>query len=768
MKLKINQLFLLAFFTLLTFSACQNEETEVNSPSEQEMIDPNSPLATFMTNVTANYGAYDDILDDASCFSVELPVTIMVSDITITIETEADLDQLEDIFEELEGDDDFLDFVFPITIIFNDYTEIVIENEDQLENFITECNDDDDVIECVDFVYPISFSVFNSEFNIVDTIIIENDEALYEFLDDLGEDDNALIVSLNYPVTLQYANGDTLEVNSNQELSDAIEAAEEDCDDDDECAINLQELENLLLECSLEAEFFDENGNLTDTFQLYFNASGSVSVTGDPAVVETGQWEVVEADLGYKLVIEGLETFGLANGLWLLTDCDNNDELEFTQETDNGIITMKLELECDDTDCQAQEVALNLQECEWWIGTDLLSPNYNGPLNFQEGGIVTIGSNSGNEITGTWQILLGNTGVFLILDLPGDYEVISLDWRIVECEDDRLELVFDESELVLEQGCITEPDCNQSDVSEYLMSCNIVPTVNDYTSPMTYFQFSEDNSLFTMYQGDLPHTGTWDISTDDNGVFIIINFPPFIDQYYNGQWYLQECNDDALVFSQGDDILILACDENVNGNFDCFEDREVVVCDDDNDSTEPFDLYAIYDCPDDNVVWTFHQSLTNAQASVNALVSPYNNYSNPETIYVRVELAGDPSIYEIFEVELIVESCNNNDCGEQDVDAFLTSCIWNAVNYNGSDNLMEWNFSFNSSNQIVVIYTDTDTIDATWTTSQSNDGVIVSFANVTGPNIQVITGDWLVVECEEDRLELHRGDDILVLERTCD
>ncbi len=186
MKLKINQLFLLAFFTLLTFSACQNEETEVNSPSEQEMIDPNSPLATFMTNVTANYGAYDDILDDASCFSVELPVTIMVSDITITIETEADLDQLEDIFEELEGDDDFLDFVFPITIIFNDYTEIVIENEDQLENFITECNDDDDVIECVDFVYPISFSVFNSEFNIVDTIIIENDEALYEFLDDLG------------------------------------------------------------------------------------------------------------------------------------------------------------------------------------------------------------------------------------------------------------------------------------------------------------------------------------------------------------------------------------------------------------------------------------------------------------------------------------------------------------------------------------------------------------------------------------------------------
>ncbi|MCB0398651.1 MAG: hypothetical protein KDD26_03330, partial [Winogradskyella sp.] len=71
------------------------------------------------------------------------------------------------------------------------------------------------------------------------------------------------------------------------------------------------------------------------------------------------------------------------------------------------------------------------------------------------------------------------------------------------------------------------------------------------------------------------------------------------------------------------------------------------------------------------------------------------------------------------------------------------------------------------NSQIVVIYNNESTIDATWTTSQSEDGVIVTFSNVAGPNIQVISGEWLVVECEEDRLQLHRGDDILVLERTC-
>ena len=91
--------------------------------------------------------------------------------------------------------------------------------------------------------------------NIIDTVIIESDEALYNFLEELSDDDNALVVSLNYPVTLVYANGETVEVNSNQELSDAIEAAEMDCEDNvEECDISLQELENILLECGFDAE----------------------------------------------------------------------------------------------------------------------------------------------------------------------------------------------------------------------------------------------------------------------------------------------------------------------------------------------------------------------------------------------------------------------------------------------------------------------------------------------------------------------------------
>lgn len=756
MKSRINQLFIYAFFALLTFTSCQDETIDVNNPEEQEIIQPNSQLSNFIGNVTANCGDYDNILDESSCFSIELPVTIIVGDVTIVIETLDDLEELEDLFAQYENEDDFFDFVFPFTIIFNDYTQVVIENEEQLEDFIEDCEiEDDEVIECVDFVYPISFSVFNADFNIVDTVTISNDEALYNFLEELGGDDNALIVSINYPVTLVYANGDTIEVNSNQELSDAIEAAEADCDDDnDDCDINMQGLENLLLECGFEAQFYSESGDLTNSLQFQFSESGLVTVTGDPTVVETGEWNIVETDLGYKLVIEGLETFGIANGLWLLTDCDDDSELEFTQETDNGIVTMKLELDCEgNLDCDAQQIAINLKECQWWLGTNLLSPNNNGPLNFHEGGTVTIGNNE--EAIGTWEVLLGNTGVFLILDLSGDYEVLSRDWRIVVCEDDRLELVSDNDELVLEQGCETYNEVFDCFGNFELVEC---------LGPNNEAEFNLSADTIGVIDCQYAFVATFHETQADAeaGINAIVETETYWST--SGEVYLriEAENGNFEVFT------IFLNTEECN-YFECFESFDAILeqCDDGTDGPYYFDLtVAFSNCNPNADVVTYYETLVDAETDVNAISNPetYAMLGVEAVVYTRVVI-GDQ--YQIFPIILIVENCSSS-CSEVDVDGFLVECIWNAVNYNGSDNLMNWNFDFEPNSQTVVIYNNETTIDATWTTSQSEDGVIVTFSNVAGPNIQAITGEWLVVECEENRLQLQSGDNILVLERTCE
>ena len=564
MKTKIYRLLYVAFFALFVFS-CQNEETEINNPNNQVVITADSALASFMTSVTANYGAYDDILDDSSCFSIELPVTIIVSDITITIETLDDLEELEELFEAFECEDDILDFIFPITIIFNDYTEIVIENEDQLEGWIASCeidDEDDEIIECIDFVYPISFSVFNSDFNIVDTIVIESDQALYAFIEALEDDENALIVSLNYPVTLLYANGETIQVNSNEELGNAIEAADDDCyndDEEDQCDLELEDIEAYLLECAFDVEIENDEDDLIDSLQFNFTQSGELVVSGDATVVDIGAWDFLETNLGIKLVIEGLQTFTTANGLWLLEDCDNDYELEFVQESENGLRYMSLEFNCE------------------------------------------------------------------------------------------------------------------------------------------------------------------------------------IDE---------------------EDVL------------ECYGNYNLEVCDEDDDVEDgfgTFDLNLIFDnCPNDDVEFAFYLTIDDAETQVNTLASPFiNTIAYEQTIYSRVALAGDPSIFEIFEHHLIVENCYEESCLEEDVDNILQECPWQIVNYNGSDNLIDFYLVF-QANQNLIIEGQGLNIDASWTTSQSDEGVIVTFDSVAGPNIQAITGEWLVVECEVDRLQLHRGDDVIVLERNCD
>ena len=757
MKSIFNRVLLLTFFALLTFYGCQDETSEVNNPDEQETIQPNSLLTSLMSSTTANFGGLDNILDGSNCFSVELPVTIIVSDISITIESEEDLDQLEELFDDLEDNEDFLDFVFPITIIFSDYTEIVIENEEQLEVYIDECENDidDDVIECVDFVYPISFSVFDAEFDLLETVVIENDEALYEFLDDLEDDDNVLIVSLNYPITLVYANGETIEVNSNEELVNALEAAEGDCYDDEEEDCDEEDIAELLVQCPWD---INDETNDFENYQIVFHESGDLQILEEETTNAIGGlWSLSSTEEGLILNLSDLTAFqDDLGGEWLIVECDD-DEIEIVR----GDYTIELEQDCeDDLECSLADINEILYECPWELETNLIDTTVQIYVYFTPNGQVLLDNGDGTETQiGEWELTVIGGDIFIDFTLQQDLSQLTDQWQIVECDDDELYLVNEDNYIALEQECdlyegnevfecfgdFEIVECEQpNNVPVFNLSANTIGLVDcqyAFTASFHAIEADAENNVNAIENTEAYGTLVAQVYLRieaDNGNFEIFTV------YLN----TQECN-----------------------YFECFEDIVVEVCDDDSDVFDgymPFDLYAIYNCPNDDVVWTFHTTIADAETSVNALVSPFVNTSNPQTIYTRVELAGDPSIFEVFEVELIVEDCNNNSgCGEEDVDAFLTSCIWNAVNYNGSDNLMNWNFDFESNSQIVVIYTDEMTIDATWTTSQSNDGVIVTFSNVAGPNIQAITGEWLVVECEEDRLELHREDDILVLERTC-
>lgn len=638
MKRKINYSLYLIFLILLTLISCQDEIIDISSSNESEVLQSNSQLVNFISNVTANDGSVDDVLDGSSCFSIQLPVTVSANNITIVIEDEVDIQQLEELLNSFDVE---LDFLFPITIILNDYSEIVLENEDQLFNLIDGCADfDDDIIDCVDFVYPLSFSVFDIDFNLVETLIIQDDEALYDFLESLEEDAN-LIVSINYPLPLVYSNGEILEINSNDELVSAIEAAQDNCYNEvEECSID--EASDALLECPWNINY---EGEEFENYQIVFHESGDLQIlNGDTAVAIGGLWNLITADNGLILNLSYLTAFqDSLGGEWLIVNCNNN-ALTLTRGND----VLELDKQCEN-----------------------------------------------------------------VFDCFSDFELES-------CANDVGEAIFD-----LVQNTVGLIDC------PYEYEASFHPSLTDAENDESYIYNPE-------------------------------NFGSV-----NGQVYLRIVASNGLfeVYT----IYLNPVDCNY---FECFGDFNLAVCDgaDGNeDGFGIFDLNLIFDnCPNDDVEYSFYLTIEDAESETNVLVSPFiNTITNEQTIYSRVALASDSNIYEIFEHHLMVENCNNN-CDVQDVNNYLIECIWNITSYNGSDNLMNWNFDFESNSDIVVIYTDTETIDATWTTTETNEGVIINFSSVSGPNIQAITGEWLIVECENERLQLHRQNDILVLERNCD
>jgi len=650
MKTLGKHIILLVFFALLV-SSCQDEAVQIIEPSQEEVLVANSSLSNLMLRASANSVASDNVLDNSSCFSVELPVTIVISDTTITINSEDDLSELEDILEEF--DDELPAFVFPITIVFSNYTELVIQNQDEFDDLLDQCFEDDDNIECVDFVYPISFSVLNTAFTVIDTITIEDSEELYEFLERLEDGDESLLVSLNFPVSLQFFNGETVTVNSNQELSDAIERAENICDDDTIIECSPEDIEAFLKECSWELD--DE----FDDLEITFNTDFSLEITGDD-----------------------LQT----------------------------------------------------------------------------------------AITGTWDVSITDNGTFLTLsELTGLQEDLQGAWLITECEDDEIEIVNSNGlELDLDRDCEEDINCDYFDVSENLQHCEWKGMSDILTGETPALMFTAEGEVKLSASATVIGVYTFSIAGADT--FIDFAFETEL-QALTGQWKIEDCDDDELELTRGNDVLILEKDCDDDDAFDCFDDAEdyIELCDENNDGVEVFDITSVFaDCTSGSAMVSYHLTEADADNNTNPIASPeaYTNTSAPQTIYARVDIEGE---YEVFDIELKLEDCTANDCSLADVNSFLQNCVWVPESYNGDDNLDDFELDFGDNDEVIVLNTVTSTtVTGMWLTSETDGVVSVEFSGVALPDIQAINGSWEVVECQDDRIKLQNASVYIILEKDCD
>lgn len=449
LKLTLSLILLSGIF----FTSCRTEESEIINPSIEETLEANSTIAGLMQRVSLSDGSLDNIIDSANCFTVNLPVTVIVNGIEVTVNTEADYDLIEDILDESDDDTDTVEIVFPITVTLADYTEVTLNSIEEFLALAITCPDegeDDDDIECLDFVYPITATIFNPVTEELETIVIENDEQMYAFLEMIEDSD---VVTVEFPISVILADGSTVVIEDLEELEAVIEEAEDSCDedddydyDDDDCEdCTTDDLGDLLTGCSPwfvdKLELDDED--LEDAYVGYlfsFTEDGMIIVetatdefTGAWASSGTGTAITVEID------IPDLPDF---NANWILHEIDEVPG-EFKVDLRLGDDRLRFESNCEgsgggDPDPDAAALEAALATGAWFVTNyfdDVDQTDLFCGYTFEFGADGSAAAVNGDEtVPGTWAVTSDDTGLDLVLNFGEavPFDELLDNWDVIE------------------------------------------------------------------------------------------------------------------------------------------------------------------------------------------------------------------------------------------------------------------------------------------------------------------------------------------------
>ena len=476
----------------ISLSSCQEEIIDILEPAEEDVVTSNSAIADLINRTTLLDGSYDNIIDSASCFTIVLPVTVIANGLELTIDSASDFSLLEKIFDQFDDDDDLIEYFFPITVITADYGEITLNDMSELNELRSGCEEGgiDDDIECVDFKFPLTFTSYDSVNQVSNAISVENDSELHEFIDDLDDDD---IISLVFPVTVIYADGQEVTVTSNAELEDALEAAIDLCDEDDDFDFDEDDVSDsvfvsILVDGSWKITYYFDDQDETDDFKSYefmFLRDGSVKVLKGDSLI-TGVWYAYGDDGILEFELDFGSTWPLKelNDDWVVIEFDESRIKlgdESGDSTEEYVTFEKVndhsgggddnvdpgdggDGNTDPVDSTAAFSAI-LVNGTWSVvsyqdDAEDKTDDFTGfVLDFIEDGSVKA-SNGNTEITGSWEEIKDGEVRKLVLDFGETmpFDEFTEDWVILEFSESKIKLENisggdgSKSELILEKN----------------------------------------------------------------------------------------------------------------------------------------------------------------------------------------------------------------------------------------------------------------------------------------------------------------------------
>jgi hypothetical protein len=299
----INRFLLIFCFATAVFVSCQQEQDMVQPP--EGSLRASSPLCQLMMRVAQQPTAMDNIIDSTSCFSIQLPVALVVNDQEMTVSSEDDYQTVAYILDQSALDVDSIAIIFPVTLTYANHEQVVVTSQLQYDAVLAACTPEmeSEEIRCIDVNYPITFNTYDSNNQVMDVVEVSNDVQLFNFLNNADPD---YILSVIYPVTLTKADGQLLVVDSNIAFEDAIEGSLGDCTPNNEWTGGpIMPMEDLIVNGTWHISYYYHLDELTSGYEDYrftFYPNGSMVVEKDGKLV-LGSWNVhpSESDLQMQL-----------------------------------------------------------------------------------------------------------------------------------------------------------------------------------------------------------------------------------------------------------------------------------------------------------------------------------------------------------------------------------------------------------------------------------------------------------------------------------
>ena len=298
----------------------------------------------------------------------------------------------------------------------------------------------DDTIECIDFVYPLSFSIYDSNNQVLRNESVNNDEELNDLLSSINSPSfDGSFIELNYPVSLFNSYDEIITVYNNQELVNALSTE-----------IGCVGIDNLF-DC------------VFGLFQLDFNIVDSDENPNDGITSFSIEIDLDCNEIDYDLSYFETQSDAEANVneiVFPYTNTSNPQILYVRAETNyiNQIYNEVFEVNINVSPQQENDVCPGdytsgfLTQCKWNI-TNHSSTDYSDySFSFRDDGTFTAENTSDNTSQeGTWLAADNDNGVGSFIRLDFDtasaLSQIAGDWNIETCN-----LNYDTASFDLELG----------------------------------------------------------------------------------------------------------------------------------------------------------------------------------------------------------------------------------------------------------------------------------------------------------------------------